>query len=185
MKRYGKLHRQAAVVALAVVAMGVTAPSFAQSGATKIGYVNLVQLMQKSPQALAAGERMRSEFSEQRADLEACNSDLRDMSERMSKERSRMGDIARERLNRKIIKTRRSCQRLQEELREDFNERRNKELSALEKTVEGIIQDLAEREGYDLIVSGPALYVGERIDLTGQVLDALSKRDKSAAGRRK
>lgn len=152
--------------------------------AAKIGYVNVVELMQKSPQAIDAGERLRDDFSDQRAELEECNKDFQAMSERMKKDRSNMRELARERLNRRIISKRRDCQRLQEEFREDFNERRNKEFVALEKTMEGIINDLAEREGYDLIVSGSVLFVGDRIDLTNKVLDVLNKRSKGKPKKR-
>lgn len=166
-------------------ALLVATPLSVQAESVKIGYVNVARLMQQSPQALAAGNRMRSEFSGQRDELTDCNEDLRDMTERMRKEGSRLGDIERERLNRRIVKQRRACRRVQDELREDFSEQRNKEFTALEELMEEVIQDIAKKEGYDLILSGPAAYVGKRIDLTDKVLDRLGKMKPASSGSRR
>jgi outer membrane protein len=65
-------------------------------------------------------------------------------------------------------------QRMQRELREDLNLRRNQELSSLFERADRVIRQIAESEKYDLIVQ-EAVYRSPRIDITDRVLKALAE----------
>lgn len=154
--------------------MGCVTGAYAQNSA-KIGYVDVDVLMQKMPQARDAVERLREEFSERRAEMEECAEKLQGMNDRLKKESKRLSDAARSRLNRTIVKTRRDCKRMEEELQEDVNQRRNTELRAIQKQVNAVILEIAERGRYDIIFSGPVIYRSEQIDLTSEVLRSMDR----------
>ena len=63
----------------------------------------------------------------------------------------------------------RDFQRRQREFREDLNQRRNEELSAVLEKANRAIKEIAEREKFDLILQ-EAVYVSPRIDITDQVV---------------
>lgn len=67
----------------------------------------------------------------------------------------------------------RDLQRMQRELREDYNLRRNEEWSAVLERVNKVINGIAEQEKYDLILQD-AVYVSKRVDITDKVLKALA-----------
>jgi len=67
----------------------------------------------------------------------------------------------------------RDLQRLQREVREDLNLRKNEELSQVLERANKVIQEIAEKEKYDLILQ-EAVYRSPRIDITEKVLKALS-----------
>ena len=67
----------------------------------------------------------------------------------------------------------RDLQRLQREFREDLNLRKNEELSQVLERANKVIQEIAEKEKYDLILQ-EAVYRSPRIDITEKVLKALS-----------
>jgi outer membrane protein len=86
-----------------------------------------------------------------------------------------MNDKNRSDLEKKILNRKREYNRQQDELREDFNIRRNEELGKLQKKVHEIIVVVAKAESYDLVVTQPVLYASERIDLTARVLQEMQK----------
>jgi len=67
----------------------------------------------------------------------------------------------------------RDLQRLQREFREDLNLRKNEELAQVLERANKVIQEIAEKEKYDLILQ-EAVYRSPRIDITEKVLKALS-----------
>ena len=67
-----------------------------------------------------------------------------------------------------------SHQRSQRQLREDLNIRRNEELNVVLQIANGVIQDIAKKEGFDLILQ-EAVYRSDKIDITDMVIKALSK----------
>ena len=81
-------------------------------------------------------------------------------------------------LTMKIRDKQRELKRKQEEFREDYNFRRNEELNKIQKIISQVIQKLAKRERYDLILSDGVVWAGKRIDMTDKVLKSL-RRQKS------
>ena len=84
-----------------------------------------------------------------------------------------MNDKNRGELEKKILNRKREYNRQQDELREDFNIRRNEELGKLQKRVHEIIIVVAKAESYDLVVTQPVLYASQNIDLTERVLQEM------------
>ena len=56
------------------------------------------------------------------------------------------------------------------EFQEDFNVRRNEEISKLQRDLLKEVQAFAQQKGYDLIVGEGVLYAGQNVDLTAQIL---------------
>ena len=85
-----------------------------------------------------------------------------------------MSDVERRRFDRRIRDQRRELKRAQDEFREDFNIRRNEELGKLQKLVYQAIVNLAETEGFDLIVNdGAVIFASKQVDITDKVLTRL------------
>ena len=142
---------------------------------TKIGFVNMVELMEKSPQAEAARKGLEQEFSNRDKTLTAVRDEVLKFEEKLKNDGPIMNDKNRGELEKKILNRKREYNRQQDELREDFNIRRNEELGRLQKKVHEIIIVVAKAESYDLIVTQPVLYASENIDLTPRVLQEMQK----------
>jgi len=142
---------------------------------TKIGFVNMVELMEKSPQAEAARKELESEFSNRDKKLTAVRDEVLKLEETLKNDGPIMSDKNRGVLEKKILNRKREYNRQQDELREDFNIRRNEELGKLQKKVHEIIVIVAKAENYDLVVTQPVLYASERIELTARVLQEMQK----------
>ncbi len=142
---------------------------------TKIGFVNMVELMEKSPQAEVARKGLEEEFSSRDKKLTAVRDQVLKLEEELKNDGPIMSDTKRAELEKKILNSKREYNRQQDELREDFNIRRNEELGKLQKKVHEIIVIVAKAESYDLVVTQPVLYASERIDLTARVLQEMQK----------
>ena len=69
----------------------------------------------------------------------------------------------------------RNFQRIQREIREDLNLRRNEELAKVQERATRIINQIAEQEKFDLILQ-EAVFASGRIDITDKVIRALADR---------
>ncbi len=67
----------------------------------------------------------------------------------------------------------RNFQRLQREIREDLNLRRNEELAKVQERATRVINQIAEQEKFDLVVQ-EAVFASSRIDITEKVIRALA-----------
>jgi outer membrane protein len=142
----------------------------------KIGFVNAGKLLDEAPQAEAAQDRLREEFADREGELLELNEGVLGLEEQL-RDSEEMTPRERQHLERELRSRRRELRRGQEEFREDLNIRRNQELAELQKLVGEVIAEVAQRDGFDLIVTEAAvLYRSERIDATGQVLLELQKR---------
>jgi outer membrane protein len=74
---------------------------------------------------------------------------------------------------RSLSQLRIDIQRTERELREDIDLRRREEITKLQNKVTKVIEILAEREKYDLILYTGVAYASDKVDMTSLVLKEL------------
>ena len=84
-----------------------------------------------------------------------------------------MTEAVRRDKERQLADVSRNFQRLQREIREDLNLRRNEELAAVQERATRVINQIAEQEKFDLIIQ-EAVFASGRIDITDKVIKALA-----------
>jgi outer membrane protein len=84
-----------------------------------------------------------------------------------------MADSVRRDKERQLADISRTFQRLQREIREDLNLRRNEELASVQERATRVINQIAEQEKFDLVVQ-EAVFASSRIDITEKVIRALA-----------
>ncbi|HBG52079.1 MAG TPA: hypothetical protein DDW89_09770, partial [Gammaproteobacteria bacterium] len=63
--------------------------------------------------------------------------------------------------------------RKRRQFEEELQARRMEGLREIDRNVSRVIRDLAEREGFDLILSEGVLYASQRMDITARVIQEL------------
>ena len=170
--RQNRVLRLLSVVALIGI-LGAS-PVFAQD--VKVGFVNVAKVLDESPQAASARERIEKEFAPRDRALLAQQKELRALEDQLVRDRTVMTEDQRVNLEQDIRTRRREMRRTQEEFREELNLRRNQELSKLQRRVIEVIQELAKAEAYDLVVTADGVvYAGERVDITEKVVGRLKE----------
>ncbi len=147
----------------------------ARAADSPVGFVNIPAIMDQAPQAKAARERLQQEFSGRRKAIESCSRDIEEIDRTLRSEGRNMEEGKRNRMIEEIRNIRRDCNRLKEDFDADFNRRRREELLELEQQITAVINRIAKERDFKLIVGPPIVYVDERMNLTKEVLDALSR----------
>lgn len=138
----------------------------------KLGFVNGQRVVNESPQAKKAKQKIEKEFERRDQELQQLSKKLQSMQESMEKNSVTMAESERRGREREFNDLNRDFQRKQREFREDLNLRQNEEMAAIFERANKVIKQIAEAEKYDLIVQ-EAVYFSPRIDITDRVIKAL------------
>jgi outer membrane protein len=156
-----------------VAAAGVLAalPAWAEG---KMAVVDFQRLAQESPQGKAIMEAMRAEFSPRERTLQAQQQALKAKQDKLQKDAATMSEDQRVRAEKELRDGARDFERARGELQDDYNARRNEEMSRLQRTLVDEVRNYAKAQSMDLVVSGEAvLYAAPAYDITPAVLAVL------------
>ena len=156
------------LVCVVAICFAFALPAAAQQ--LKIGVVNFPALLENAPQTKAALESLREEFAPREREYLAKQKEFEDLAAKVQKDVAVMGETERRNAEKNLRDLQREVTRLQNELSEDLNLRRNEEMAKLQRSILTEIQDYAAQEGYDLIVGDGVLFASGSVNITEQVL---------------
>jgi outer membrane protein len=157
---------------LAVLLLGFSLAAGAQM---KIGFVNTERVFREAAPAKRAQQVLEREFSARNAELGKIEKQGRDLQAELERDNVTLTEAARREKERQLADISRNFQRLQREIREDLNLRRNEELARVQERATRVINQIAEAEKFDLIIQ-EAVFASSRIDITEKVIKALADR---------
>jgi outer membrane protein len=157
-------------VALVVASFWVFAAGAAEM---KIGFVNTERVFREAAPAKRAQQKLEREFAARNAELAKVEKQGRDMQNELERENVTLPEPARREKERQLADISRNFQRMQREIREDLNLRRNEELADVQQKATRVINLIADQEKFDLIVQ-EAVFASTRIDITDRVIRALA-----------
>lgn len=149
--------------------------AFAADGST-VGYVDVQYLIDNSPQAKAATADLEDKFGPQQEQLRQQQQEFQRLQQKLQKDGLVMSEGEREEIEQRLRELKREIQRGQQAFREELNIQRSGALSEVREAVLKAVEDMAEDEGYDLIVGQGVLYAGDAVDLTQRVLERMKER---------
>ena len=147
------------------------APAWAE---LKIGYVNYSELLQQSPDAKVIADALHNEFLPRQRELQTMQQSLKAREDKLAKDGATMTEDQRAREDKDIRDGDRELQRKESEAQDDFNSRRNEELSKLQKSLIEQVQAFAKAQNYDLVMADGVIYATNAINITPQVLAMLN-----------
>ena len=156
---------------ISVFLLGLAFFASAEAQQLRIGYVDMNQVLDNAPQVLAGRARLDQEF---RARNDAIEMD--EMRALALEARIQQGDLSadsRLQAEREVRDLRRNITRRKEDLRDELSFRRTEEVQSLEEQINVAVQEIAERNGFDLIVSSPVVYASPDLDITDLILEQL------------
>lgn len=146
-------------------------PAQAQQAA-KIGFVSTERILRDSKPAQQAQAKIEAEFKKRDDELLALANRLRSEAQKFDKDAPVLSESERIKRQRQLTDMDSDLQRKRREFQEDFNRRRNEEFAALVEKADAVIKQIAESQGYDIIIQD-AVTVSPRVDITEEVLKAL------------
>ena len=138
----------------------------------RIGYINLERILRDSPLAVKAQKKLEGEFARRDQELSKLADQMKRMQENLEKNSLTMSETERSRREREFNDLNRDFQRKQREAREDFNQRRNEELSGVIARANSVVKQIAEAEKLDVVLQ-EAVWASPRIDITDKVIKSL------------
>ena len=140
----------------------------------RVGYVNLERILRDSAPAVRAQKKIEQEFAKRDQELGKMAEQLKRQQETLEKNAVTLPESERTKREREFADLNREFQRKQREAREDFNQRRNEELSGVIERANRAVKQIAEAEKYDVIFQ-EAVWASPRIDITEKVIKALDE----------
>jgi len=157
--------------AVAAVALAAS-PVWAE---LKIGYVNYSQLLQDSPQAKDIADKLRAEFVPRQREIETRQDTLKRRADDLQKNAATMTEEQRDDAEKTLRDGDRDLQTMKQELQDDFNARRNEELSRLQRELIEQVRVYAKAQNYDLVLAEGVIYATNAIDITPAILSHLTQ----------
>jgi outer membrane protein len=148
-----------------------TSPAWAE---LKIGVVNVQRLLQESPQAKEMQARWRTDFGPRQRALTTEQQQLKAREDKYQRDSATMTDDQRVQEEKHLRDAERDWQIKQSEWQDDFNARRNEDLSKLQRTLSEEVMQYAKTQNYDLVLTEVA-YSTAAIDITPAILTRLQQ----------
>ena len=157
---------------LLFLALGAFATAAGAQAEGRVGYVNLDRILRDSAPAVRAQKKLEQEFAKRDQELGKMAEQLKRMQDGLEKNAVTISESDRAKREREFADLNREFQRRQREAREDFNQRRNEELSGVIERANRAVRQIAETEKFDIIFQ-EAVWASPRIDITDKVIKAL------------
>ncbi|MEE9343377.1 MAG: OmpH family outer membrane protein [Gammaproteobacteria bacterium] len=156
-----------------IVAMFLAAAHTTSFAETKIGYVDILKLMNEAPQTKAIQNKIESEFEPRSKKLIVLRKEMNALEERLNRDSAIMSEDEASKLKRDLLSKQRDLKRAGDEFQDDLNMRQNEILSKFQKEVYNAINSLAKEQKYDLILGQGVIFSSDAIDVTSQVMQKL------------
>ena len=177
------MKRSAKWMTAGMVAMAglMAAPAFAE---LKIGVLEYSRLMDESPQGKALLELLRNEAAAKQRELQGIATNLQAKQDKLTKDRATMSADQITKFEKDLRDGQRDLARRQSEVQDDFNARRNEEMSKLQRSLIAEVQAYAKSQNFDLVVTDGVIYASQALDITQGVLQVLQSRSGAATAAR-
>jgi outer membrane protein len=156
---------------ICVLLLGLALAASVEAQQLRIGYVDMKEVLDNAPQVLAGRAKLDVEF---RARNDAIEMDeMRADALEMRLQQADMNPDNRTQIERDLRELRRNITRRKEDLRDELSFRRTEEVQQLEDQINIAVQEIARRNGFDLIISSPVIYANPDLDITSLILEQL------------
>lgn len=139
----------------------------------KIGVVSVERILTEAPQVDAVNTSMLERFGPQRDELQKAEKEITKMQENFQRNELVMTEDKLNDLKREIITKIQRLKQKEAMLTQEVGTVRNQELAVLQQQVRGIIDDIAKKGKYDLVLSEGVAFVSPDLDITDKVLDQM------------
>jgi outer membrane protein len=163
----------------------VASPVFAAPAATapatinKIAVVNLVEILQTTPEAKAIHAKLEQEFKVRQEELVALQKKLQKNVEQYQRDEAIMAEKEKKTLGETIQKQQQELQKSQFEGQQDYNRREQEETQAFLLKLKTAVEALAAKDHYQLILRSDMVAFGqEGMDVTQQVMKLYREQNK-------
>ena len=142
----------------------------------KAAYINSAKILQQAPQAIAAVEKMKSEFSSREESIRNMAKQVQEQEANLQKDGAIMSAEQKKRIENEIIEKKRKIRFDAQSLKEDVDLRRKQEIQKVRSSITAVIQSYAKKKGYDFIFTEGVAFASDKVNITEDILKELKKK---------
>lgn len=159
---------------LSLVILSSSMYAQAAEAAQKVGYVATGQAMAQLAKRYNVAEKLRGEFKDRIDELRGIESRMKTKVDKMKRDGELMSASDRTKLQREMASLESNYKLKAKALQEDQRRRGAEEEQKLVQKIRKAIQDVAKREGYDIVLDANAvLHASPKDDLSSKVISAV------------
>jgi len=150
--------------------------SFSVSAAGKSAFINSKDLLEKSPQAIAANQQLKQQFGEREQSLRKLAESIQQMERTYQTDSAIMSEDQKRKAEENIVQNKRRFQFEQQSLKEDLQSKQRELLQGVQASIKTVIQAYGKEKGYDFIFTDTSIaYASDAVDITDAILQELKK----------
>lgn len=150
--------------------------SFNLHAAGKYAFINSKALLEKSPQAIAANEKLQKQFGERDQSLRKLAQSIQQMEKTFKNDSAIMSAEQKKKAEDNIIQNKRRFQFEQQSLKDDLQSAQRELLKKLQVTIKKVIQAYGDTNGYDFIFTDASIaYASDAVNITDDIIKELEK----------
>lgn len=162
---------------LFAAALSFITPAFADVNNTKVGVINLQELLAKLPEMKQISDNLKKQFSDRETKLEQTQNNFKKDAEDFRRNNAVMSNADKQTAEQKLGQEQQDLQQLQASFQKDFMAAQNQAVNTLLTKIKGVVESVATKGNYSLIlVSGSVAYSSKNMDVTQEILDQLQKK---------
>lgn len=156
---------------ICLLLLGLAFSAMVSAQELRIGYVDMKDVLDNAPQVIAGRAKLDMEFRSRNDAIEMDEMRAAALEQRL--QQADMSTDNRSLVDRELRELRRNVSRRKEDLRDELSFRRTEEVQQLEAQINIAVQEIAQRNGFDLIISSPVIYASPDLDITNLILEQL------------
>jgi len=146
------------------------------NAAGKNAFINSKLLLEKSPQAIAANDRLQKQFGDRDQSLRKLAQDIKKMEKTFKNDSAIMSGEQKKKAEDNIIQNKRRFQFEQQSLKEDLQAKQRELLQELQVSIKEVIQAYGKANGYDFIFTDASIaYASDAVNITEEIIKELQK----------
>jgi outer membrane protein len=154
----------------------LTLISFGASAAGKTAFIVSRDLLEKSPQAIAANAQLKEQFGEREQSLRKLAESIQQMERTYQTDSAIMSSEQKQKAEENIVQNKRRFQFEQQSLREDLESRQRELLQNVQQQIKDTIRAYGAANGYDFIFTDTSIaYGSDAVNITEEILKELQK----------
>ena len=144
--------------------------------AGKSAFINSKVLLEKSPQAIAANEKLQKQFGDRDQSLRKLAQEIQQMEKTFQNDSAIMSGEQKKKAEENIIQNKRRFQFEQQSLKDDLQAEQRELLKGLQVSIKKVIQAYGKTHGYDFIFTDASIaYASDAVNITADILKELGK----------
>lgn len=144
--------------------------------AEKVGVVDMNYLMERAPQAEAAGQQLQQAFGPAQEEMQAKQQEFQELAEKLERDSLVMDESERQETEQRMRELQQEMQQMQQQFQQQLSQQQEQAYGQIQQLIAEVAEDIATEEGIDVVVGQGVLYASDSANLTERVLDRLEAR---------